>query len=166
MEFHLDHKKIQQALLERGKLFEQFHGYHYKKYKGFAIGKDRRDNDIKVTLNSRIIIDTFAYGKFNPNSLSGVVPLLKVKSRESDESDSSEYFDLCDSEDEDDKISNKGSFHGSVTGDEAHRTPLTNEQLMHCSTLLRGYAVKTKQWLSFFVDYISRSPSAMKPFQV
>ena len=40
LEFHPEQKKIRAQLLKRGKLFERYHGYHYKAYKAFAIGKD------------------------------------------------------------------------------------------------------------------------------
>jgi hypothetical protein len=56
LEFHPEQKKIQALLLKRGKLFEHYHGYHYKAYRGFAIGKDMCGRDIKVTVDSRIIM--------------------------------------------------------------------------------------------------------------
>jgi hypothetical protein len=49
LEFHPEQKKIRTVLLKRGKLFEQYHGYHYKAYKHFAISKDMWGNEIKVT---------------------------------------------------------------------------------------------------------------------
>lgn len=56
LEFHPEQKKIQALLLKRGKLFEYYHGYHYKAYKAFAIGKNMCGQDIKVTVDSRIIM--------------------------------------------------------------------------------------------------------------
>lgn len=56
LEFHPDEKKVRNRLTARGKLFEQYHGYHYKHYKGFGIGKNMCGQDIKVTVDSRIII--------------------------------------------------------------------------------------------------------------
>jgi len=40
LEFHPDHKAVRAKLLKRGKLFEDYHGYHYQAYKAFAIGKN------------------------------------------------------------------------------------------------------------------------------
>ncbi|KAE8441938.1 hypothetical protein EG329_004146 [Mollisiaceae sp. DMI_Dod_QoI] len=154
LEFHPEQKKIQALLLKRGKLFEHYHGYHYKAYKAFAIGKDMCGRDIKVTVDSRIIVDTFAYGKFNPNSLPQLAP-LKIKSKASTtEEDSDDEGSNYESEDEDDAGSYAGS-HDSVAGKEIKRIPLTDQQLIHCSPLLKGYALKTKRWLSFFVDSVS-----------
>lgn len=41
LEFHPDQRTVRINLLKRGKLFESYHGYHYKAYRAFAIGKDR-----------------------------------------------------------------------------------------------------------------------------
>lgn len=56
LEFHPQQKKIRSALIKRGKLFENFHGYHYKAYKSIAIGKNMCGNDIKVNVDGRIIM--------------------------------------------------------------------------------------------------------------
>jgi hypothetical protein len=56
LEFHPDQKNIKSQLRNRGKLFERYHGYHYKAYKNFAIGQDMCGRDIKVTVDSRIIM--------------------------------------------------------------------------------------------------------------
>ena len=42
-----------------------------------------------------------------------------------------------------------------LNGKEVQRIPLTDEQLMHCTPLVKGYALKSKRWLSFFVDAIT-----------
>lgn len=41
LQFHPKRARIEAVLLERGRLFELYHGYHYRAYKAFAIGKDR-----------------------------------------------------------------------------------------------------------------------------
>lgn len=38
LEYHEDVAEVKKELIERGKAFERFAGYHYKHYKGFAIG--------------------------------------------------------------------------------------------------------------------------------
>jgi SpoVK/Ycf46/Vps4 family AAA+-type ATPase len=43
----------------------------------------------------------------------------------------------------------------TISGKDVKRIPLSDEQLIHCSSLLKGYALKTKRWLSFFVDSVS-----------
>jgi hypothetical protein len=99
--------------------------------------------------------DTFAYGKFNPNSLPHLLP-LRIKSKTviptADETDDeSTYYD-SDAEEEADPFS---TITDSIAGKNFRRTPLNDDQLTHCSYLVKGYALKTKRWLSFFVDAVS-----------
>jgi hypothetical protein len=56
LEYHPEQEKVSAVLLKRGKLFESYHGYHYKMYKAFAIGKNKCGDDIKVTVDSRIVM--------------------------------------------------------------------------------------------------------------
>lgn len=118
----------------------------------------RLGNDIKVTVDSRIIIDTFAYGKNNPNILpylsnlkfpSKALQLPGNKQPEDPEYDS-EGNEYTDDEDEDDDLG-----HDVLAGAAAKRLPLTEEHLTHCTSLLKGYALKSKRWLSFFIDTVS-----------
>lgn len=114
--------------------------------------------DIKVTVDSRIIIDTFAYGKFNPNSLPYLSP-LKIKSKaisvdsDSEVSDSEEEYD-SDEEDDADTPSHSTDTQ-YLNGKEMKRAALSEEQLLHCTQVLRGYALRSKRWLSFFIDSVS-----------
>ncbi|KAL2067513.1 hypothetical protein VTL71DRAFT_1938 [Oculimacula yallundae] len=152
LSFHPEQKKIKAELLKRGKLFEHYHGYHYQAYKAFAIGKDMCGNDIKVTVDSRVIIDTFAYGKFNPNSLRHLSPLkIKSKAIVNDDSDAESGNETEYDSDADDDIP---STVANTTPIDVKLPPLSDEHLTHCSTLLKGYTLKTKRWLSFFVDSI------------
>ncbi len=56
LEYHPQQEIVSAELLKRGKLFENYHGYHYKAYKDFAIGKNKCGDDIKVTVDSRIVM--------------------------------------------------------------------------------------------------------------
>lgn len=56
LEYHPEQEKVSAELLKRGKLFKSYHGYYYKAYKAFAISKNKCGDDIKVTVDSRIII--------------------------------------------------------------------------------------------------------------
>jgi hypothetical protein len=56
LEYHPEQEKVSSELFKRGRLFESYHGYHYKAYKAFAIGKNKCGDDIKVTVDSRIVM--------------------------------------------------------------------------------------------------------------
>ncbi|KAH8782147.1 P-loop containing nucleoside triphosphate hydrolase protein [Hyaloscypha finlandica] len=158
LEYHPEQEKVSSDLFKRGKLFESYHGYHYKSYKAFAIGKNKCGDDIKVTVDSRIVIDSFAFGKFNPNRIAPLAPLKpKVKvARESsnDYDDSDANSDVSYDSDDDDAYSFANDANSSNSRGFKH-IPLTDAQLIQCTPLVRGYALKSKQWLSFFVDAVN-----------
>jgi len=56
LEYHPEQEKISAELLKRGKLFEHYHGYHYKAYKSFALSRNKCGDEIKVTIDSRIVM--------------------------------------------------------------------------------------------------------------
>jgi SpoVK/Ycf46/Vps4 family AAA+-type ATPase len=92
---------------------------------------------------------------------------LKIKSKaaakiEDDSEDGDSSYDSDEEEEEeeeeeedDDRSYSYAESHESIAGKEVKRIPLTDEQLIHCTSLLKGYALKSKRWLSFFVDSVS-----------
>jgi hypothetical protein len=60
LEFHPKCELITEKLIARGKLFEHYQGYHYKAYKGFGIAQTQC-GPMKISVDSRIIIDRYAY---------------------------------------------------------------------------------------------------------
>ncbi|KAF5875923.1 putative atpase aaa+ type core protein [Botrytis fragariae] len=129
--FDLVHCDISEfaELFKRGKLFEQYRGYNFRYYKSFAIGEDPGFGcPTKVTVDSRINIDTRAYGKFNPNKVSSLKAL--------DHKKASEIVDL----------------ESDYEKDEFELYKDEPEHLIICSPLLKGYALKEKLWLEFLVD--------------
>src|ERR1700761_280479 len=67
LEFHPEKEQLIQRLVLRGKLFERFAGYHYKAYRGVALGYGRCGM-IRHNIESRIIIDCEAHNRFLPNN--------------------------------------------------------------------------------------------------
>jgi DNA replication protein DnaC len=55
--------------------------------------------------------------------------------------------------DEDDSGMPEGG-HFADEEDASQRTPLSTEQKLVCTPLLRGYSLKTKAWLNFFVNSV------------
>jgi hypothetical protein len=152
LDFHPNCAAITERLLTRGKLFERYQGYHYKAYNGIGIAKTQC-GPVKVNVESRIIIDCYAYGRFNPNQGMYLQSLThSVRSAfshgDNDGSDSESYDDEYESEID-------GDVGGDVSNSKGMRgIPLTKEQLILCTPLIRGYALKTKRWLQFFVDSV------------
>ena len=103
--------------------------------------------------------DSFAFGKFNPNRIAPLAPLKpKVKvsreiARNSEDSDADSDVSF-DSDSEDDSYSFANDANSSNSRG-FKRVSLTDAQLIQCTPLVRGYALKSKQWLSFFVDVVT-----------
>lgn len=162
LEFHPSVAAITEKLITRGKLFEYYHGYHYKSYKGTAIAATPC-GPVKVIVDSRIIIDRYAHGRFNPNQHGTLQPLKHgisnpklAKNSNSDDEDSDEdEYSSDEYYDEEDEFRNNNHDSDAIKQKKMKRVPLTEEQLIICTPLIKGYALKTKKWLQFFVDSVT-----------
>jgi len=117
---------------------------------------------IRHNVETRIIIDCDAHNRFMPNyavyfsalgrSKDSTLLRLGEESHDNEDedeevSDSEDYFD--DAED----VFSTGSNSNDACKPK-HR-PLTTEELLLCVPYVRGYAIKTKKWLWFYVDQIA-----------
>lgn len=132
---HAAPENLKDRLIQRGRLFEKYKGYHYKAYEGIAIGWSCW-GPVRYSVNSRVIIDTYAFNRFNPNRK---VNLDFFATDEHDEDDS----DLEELEPD--------SRHGKNNTIRGH---LNEEQLLISTASLRGYSLKDKKWLEFFIDTV------------
>ena len=62
--FHENSAELRHRLVERGRRFEAYQGYHFVGYEGIAHGKAHR-GETKYNVNSRIIIDAYAHARYN-----------------------------------------------------------------------------------------------------
>ncbi|KAI8624322.1 P-loop containing nucleoside triphosphate hydrolase protein [Xylariaceae sp. FL1651] len=145
--YHSDEKGTIERLIARGRQFEAFAGFHYKAYRGRAIETTRYGPSM-TTVEGRIVIDASAHKKANPNQqlylkpLDRLSPIVNVQAEDSDD----EWSDYVSEYDD-----------GDLEIDDAlprNRRPLTEEQLLLCTPILRGYALRTKLWLEFFIDSV------------
>lgn len=110
-------------------------------------------------VDSRIIIDTYAWNRFNPNKQVNLAtlarPIKKARSIHSEEYDEDEGEDE-DYEDSDDCDDDEEYDDDEVvtTGEKSNTTSLTNDQLLLCSASLKGYSLKNKKWLTFSIDSV------------
>ena len=166
LEFHPEKEQLVQRLVLRGKLFERFAGYHYKAYRGVALGYSRCGM-VRHNVESRIIIDCDAHNRFMPNNAVSFNSLPKPVKKSDDVSkaianedlyndDASEVFD-----DESDYLVTPDSDDDA--GKPKHR-PLTAKELLLAVPYVRGYAVKTKKWLWFYVDQVEEIKFADNAF--
>ena len=151
LNYHPNLEKTKAELIERGKTFEALSGYHYKLYQGIAIGEGPW-GPIKYNVDSRIVIDTHAWNRFNPNRQVSLNALAKPPKKISRALECDEY-DKCDEDDYHDEggDEDKDEEDGSATGATHKLTSLTEEHLLMCNKSLKGYSLRNKKWLTFSI---------------
>lgn len=168
LSFHPDEERVRALLLERGHRFENLAGMHYKSYNGNAIEIDPNcENSIQlVNCEGRIVVDGNTYCKINPAHKPSLKPLNKVGVDlriHADDEDGSSYDRRFSNPFEFDHYSNQieemflvAEEISGVTADgvAAHIAPLTDEERVLCSPVVRGFSLKMKKWLHYFVDQV------------
>ncbi|KAJ2992830.1 hypothetical protein NUW58_g2038 [Xylaria curta] len=148
LSYHPEKEGIKEKLIDRGRRFEMLAGYHYKAYRGPAIETTRQGPSM-VTVDERIIIDANAHMKSNTYLRLYLRPLDRARAAINVQAgDSDEEWLEYDSEYDDERLE---AYTPTVRG----RRPLNREQLLLCTPIIRGYALRTKRWLEFFIDSVS-----------
>ncbi len=150
LEFHPDHEEIKAQLFERGCLFQKLAGYHFKSYKGQAI-EHKNIGFAIVNVDGRIVVDAYAYGKYSTEgvrSLNSLERVAALRDVQGDADDDGGYVD--------DGYTNYYSDDDlqDMAAERENKVELTAEQLLLCTPVVRGYSLKTKKWLGFFVDCV------------
>ena len=112
------------------------------------------DSHPSEQVHSRIIIDTYAWNRFNPGSQVSLSVLSKraknpnIRDQISECYDPEDFEDECDSEYDDDGYSDDEDCYGNCRQTESSEIvkALTKEQLLFCKSSLRGYSLKNKKW--------------------
>ena len=141
-EYHPEMDRTKSQLVRRGKLFEALSGYHYKCYQGIAVGQGPWGS-IKYNVDSRIIIDTHAWNRFNPNDQISLNSLGK--------SSNTQFSD--DASDDYDEIDYESGQESAITASN-NRGLLTKDQLLLCKPTVKGYSLKNKKWLTFSIGSV------------
>lgn len=151
IEYHPDAKALKERLVQRGAKAEALAGPNYRSYQGIGWRYGNFGTKDKYNVKGRIVIDTYGWNRFNPtyaifvSSLAHKEMTLGIDDNEEDE---------MAEEDEGDDSGMPEDGHFADEEDAARRQPLTTEQKLVCTPLLRGYSLKTKDWLNFFVNSV------------
>ncbi|KAJ1329714.1 NTP/NDP exchange transporter [Microdochium nivale] len=150
LEYHVEKDAIMAKLTERGRKFESLAGYNYRRYDGQAI-EQTSWGPSKLAVNCRIVVDSHAHAKANPDQQLTLKSLAKVEAQSgvhSSDSNDNYYNNSYDDY-------NSGRQEDIFLSGDKKPMALTDEQLLLCTPVVKGYALKTKKWLEFFVDDIS-----------
>jgi hypothetical protein len=147
LDYHPHIEDVKERLLARGRLFESYKGYHFKAYEGIATGQGFCGT-IRFSINSRVILDTAAFNRFNPNRKISLTQ-IDASSTASSEDDWTRSG-----------RGRRGHYNptsqvtdGKTTGDFIE-PGLTDMQLLMSTPSLRGYSLKDKKWLDFYIPSV------------
>jgi ATPase family associated with various cellular activities (AAA) len=139
-ESHPENDRIRGTLVARGKKVAALSGYHFQAYEGIAIFQGRW-GPVRYNVKSRVIIDTHAFSRFNPNLK------IQLQNLYRDEVDG-------DQDSSDDLGSSIEQDYLEASNSDARSRSLTEEQYLLCTHELRGYSLKDKKWLRFDVESV------------
>ncbi|WYZ36905.1 hypothetical protein EsH8_II_000411 [Colletotrichum jinshuiense] len=128
--FHAEKDKVRKALVQRGQIFESLAGHHYKQYSGTAITWDNEGNEVPIQVEGRVVIDINSFNRFSP-----------YRNR---------YVDDWSAKDME-ALTIWKRQHGLGKDGNLKLTPY-HQMLARSRT--RGYSLKLKKWLDFFVEEV------------
>lgn len=175
LERHAQEEAMRKKLIERGAKVEGFAGSHYRSYNGVGWRVNNTNQTEKYSIKGRIVIDTYGWNRFNPNQ-SVYVTQLNLKDsptatgfsanngdNRDDGADYGEYDGGGQNVDDDCGIPLDGFFIDEDEGEA--KITLSDEQKMMCAPAVRGYALKDKIWLNFFVNAVQDISFNTKAFE-
>jgi hypothetical protein len=154
LEYHPDAEALRKRLIERGTKAEALAGPNYRAYHGIGWRQGNFGTKDKYNVEGRVVIDTYGWNRFNPSFAIYNQPftqkeLAPVSEEENPEDSEEEYEEEAGGADD---MPMDGHF--ADEDDASKRPPLSTEQKLICSPLLRGYSLKSKLWLNFFVNSV------------
>ncbi|KAJ0115112.1 hypothetical protein J7T55_001521 [Diaporthe amygdali] len=161
--------EIRARLEERGERFQALKGIHYKQYSGVytlrkaPVGASRR----QFVEDGRIVIDCNSFMRYNGDSSSQLLPLNNPDqgSVHLDASGPTFGFGDADSDSDSDllmppaiqflrRLANRANRKFAASGKSSEATSLCKEHLAFCTPLLKGFCLKAKTWVYFYIDSV------------
>lgn len=128
--FHEDERAVAASLMERGRIFEKLAGHHYKAYDGTAITWDQQGNEVPIQLSGRIVVDIHS---FNRSNMWRRRRLTDWKAKDLE------------------RLHEHRRKHGLSEHGQLRLTPYYQ---MLARSRTRGYSLKRKEWLEFYVEQV------------
>ena len=174
---HPDADSLKQKLMARGRKLGALTGMQYKYYKGVAFFKKKK-NLVRLTVQSRIMVDALTFRRMNPNyNTNPVKPGAGKHGGDLEEEDDMVFMDDMTSPSGSgglvpggetfahmhsriaDRISRLGRGGAAGAPKMPTRVPLTpekmsEEQLLMCAPTVLGFSFGDKMWAEFAIDSI------------
>lgn len=126
-------------------------------YSGTAITWDREGNEQNIHVSGRIVIDVDSFNRFAPYQRRYLSNLT--------EKDVEMLYRHNEKYDSKDEKSGYGQTSALIKPSESRRIKLTPYHLMLCRSRTRGYSIKLKMWLDFFVELVTEIEWSKKAFE-
>lgn len=130
LDFHENKAAVMAKLVQRGQLFEKLAGHHYKAYDGTAITWDRQGEEVPIQVSGRVVIDIHSFNRSN---------MWRRR-----------WLDDWNAKDLE-RLQAHGREHGIAEDGHLRLTPY---YAMLARSRTRGYSLKRKEWLEFFVEQV------------
>ncbi|KAK3329181.1 P-loop containing nucleoside triphosphate hydrolase protein [Apodospora peruviana] len=126
-----DADDLRKQLIARGKKFEELIGQHYMEYNSIAL-KSGENGYIRFNVSGRVMIDCKTYHRLDSNDSFMVDELPQNKARRINRDGGADEFE-----------SHEYDFE-----------PLTDDELILCNAMARGYSFSVKRFVEFRVDLL------------
>jgi adenylate kinase family enzyme len=160
LEYHSDANGLRERLIERGGKWESLAGANYKAYDGFGWKRSMFGGRDKYNIKGRVVIDAFGWNRFNPNFAIYLQPLNQKDRKNTDMFGN----DIINSDDEgsvdyEDEIEEDAlglPLDGNFVDDDdnVEKIPLSDDQKLIATPLIRAYTLKNKLWLNMYIDNV------------
>ncbi|KAH0272378.1 P-loop containing nucleoside triphosphate hydrolase protein, partial [Aureobasidium melanogenum] len=162
-------EEVEQALIARGRRFEQYAGIRFAEHAAIALehvyNSARGDYDInRVHISERVVIDCLTHHRLNSDLAKSVSPFEDeaiILARDTsygddDDSDDDSYnsYDSDNYDSDDDESPKRLDAELMPTAQKSFK-PLTDEQCLLASALVHGFSFTHKKWIDMFIDELS-----------
>ncbi|CAN8104023.1 unnamed protein product [Discula destructiva] len=128
--FHENQDAVVALLTKRGQIFEQLAGNHYKAYDGTAITWDRQGEEMPIQISGRVVVDIHSFNRSN-----------MWRKRWLSEWNAKDL----------ERLTEYRKTHGLAENGQLKLSPYYQ---MLARSRTRGYSLKRKEWLEFFIEQI------------
>ncbi|KAI5247435.1 P-loop containing nucleoside triphosphate hydrolase protein [Aureobasidium subglaciale] len=166
IEYHTDEATLRDRLITRASEIESLVGTHYRAYDGLGWKLDIYGQKERHSIKGRIVVDAVGWNRYMPNQ---AIYTTALDSKGSDKPAHHARRIIMPRFGE---MLDEGfgggmplDGHFAEEDDLKDLPPLTDEQKLLCTHLIRGYALKEKIWLNLFagsVQEVSFNGSAFK----
>lgn len=147
---------VEARLVARGRLWENYAGMHFAEHSSIAM--EHIYNDYKgewdvsrVHIEGRVVVDCATYHRLNGNLAYSVTSF-----EEKTDGDRPGHYDSDDYESEDYESEDEWAKKNELMPKKKlELKPLTDEQCLLASALVRGFSFNEKKWVDMFVDNLT-----------